>query len=273
MSEQMCPSNEKESKEMENVPYKSILGQLLFIAITARPDIATAVSACGKFAHKPGKSHWNALLKILSYLQGTKDLCLVLGGTEEKVELRAFSDADWAGDIDKRKSRSGFVVLMNQSPIIWSSKLQSSVALSSTEAEYIALSLTSRDVIWCRALLEELGFAQQSPTTIYEDNDSCIKIAQSAKQLPGVKHIDVRHHFIRDRVTSQEIQLKRKRTGDMVADIFTKQLPFPTFKKHRGHLQLRQLDLHSGEVLKNGDTSPVAQVHKVGAPLEPRLSQ
>ena len=239
LNEQMCPDTAEETARMEKLPYKSILGQVLFIAITARPDLATAVSACGKFAHKPGNEHWLALLRILSYLQGTKDLKLVLGGRAHTINLSSYSDADWAGDLDRRKSRSGYIILMNESPIIWSSKLQPSVALSSTEAEYIALSLTSRDVIWCRALLYELGFPQKEPTTIYEDNDSCIKIAQSAKQLPGVKHIDIRHHFIRDRIRSGEIKLERMRTGDMVADILTKQLPYPAFKKHRSGLKLQ----------------------------------
>ena len=86
--------------------------------------------------------------------------------------------------------------------------------------------------------MAELGFIQQIATSIYEDNDSCIKIAQSAKQLPGVKHIDIRHHFIRDRIRSKEIALERMRTGAMVADIFTKQLPYPAFKKHRSSLGL-----------------------------------
>ena len=239
LNEQMCPQTAEETARMAKLPYKSILGQVLFIAITARPDLATAVSACGKFAHKPGKEHWLALMRILSYLQGTKDLELVLGGCATSITLSAYSDADWAGDLDRRKSRSGYIILMNESPIIWSWKLQLSVALSSTEAEYIALSLASRDVIWCRALLSELGFAQKEPTAIYEDNDSCIKIAQSAKQLPGVKHIDIRHHFIRDRIHSGEIKLERMRTGEMVADILTKQLPYPAFKKHRTGLKLQ----------------------------------
>jgi hypothetical protein len=85
-----------------------------------------------------------------------------------------------------------------------------------------------------------MGFKQKDASIIYEDNDSCIKVAESRKQLPGVKHIDIRHHFIRDRVQNKEISLQRKRTGDMVADLLTKQLPYPAFKRHRSSLSLSE---------------------------------
>jgi hypothetical protein len=107
-----------------------------------------------------------------------------------------------------------------------------SVALSSTEAEYVALSLASRDVVWLRSLLSEMGFSQGISTKIYEDNQSCIKIAISTKQLPGTKHIDIRHHFIRQRIESGEIELEGINTRNMVADIFTKSLPNELFKQH-----------------------------------------
>jgi len=247
LSQDMCPKTPSEISYMKNKPYKSLLGQVLFICITSRPDIATAVSICGKYASNPGKQHWLALLKIVSYLLYTKDLVLTLGGSSGGVTLSAYSDADWGGDIDDRRSRTGYVILLNNSPIIWSSKLQTSTSLSSTEAEYVALSLTSRDVLWCRKLLKELGHAQQEATSIFEDNDSCIKIAQSKKQLPGIKHIDVAHHFIRDQVHNSEVTLKRKRTAEMTADILTKNLPAPTFLRHRKQLKLNSY--HAGEVL------------------------
>ena len=211
---------------------------MLYIAITTRPDVVPAVSACGKFAENPGKSHWDALLRILAYLHGTQHLCLELGEVSKDIVLTAYADADWAGDLDKRKSRSGYVVLCNNSPIIWSSKLQNSVALSSTESEYVSLSLTSRDVIWCRTFLCELGFEQPNATVIFEDNDSCIKIANSPRKHPGIKHIDIRYHFIKDRIASKEIVLQRKATADMVADLFTKQLAVHLFEKHRDSLRM-----------------------------------
>ena len=234
----MCPKTQEEKQVMSQLPYRSILGQALYIAITTRPDIVPAVSACGKFAENPGQEHWNALLQILAYLHGTQHLSLELGNKAKDITLTAFADADWAGDLDKRRSRSGYIILCNDSPVIWSSKLQVSVALSSTEAEYVALAMTARDVIWCRTLLCELGFEQYNPTIIYEDNNSCINIAESPRKHPGVKHIDIRYHFIRDRIASKEIALKRMPTLEMVADLFTKQLPTQSFEKHRRSIRM-----------------------------------
>ena len=236
LTKDMCPTIERSNDT--NYPYRSILGQALYIAITTRPDIVPAVSACGKFAENPGAAHWEALLQILAYLHGTQHLGLELGEISKEITLTAYADADWAGDLDQRKSRSGYVVLCNNSSIIWSSKLQKSIALSSTEAEYVSLSLTSRDVIWCRTLRSKLGFEQPNATVIYEDNDSCIKIANSPRKHPGVKHIDIRYHFIKDRIASKEIVLHRMPTLDMVADLFTKQLPRQLFEKHRNALRL-----------------------------------
>ena len=117
------PKTEKEIALMSKIPYKSILGQLLYIAITARPDIATAVSIAGQFAHNPGMNHWKAVLRVLKYLQGTKPMTLTLGGNQDKVQLTAYSDADWAANFDTRRSRSGLVVMINDSPVMWKSKL------------------------------------------------------------------------------------------------------------------------------------------------------
>jgi hypothetical protein len=233
LTKTMCASTESEITEMKNKPYKSILGQALFISITCRPDIATAVSNCGKYAQNPGVQHWKALLKIITYLNTTRNLLLQLGGIATNLTLNAYSDADWGGDLDNRRSRTGFVVLLNSSPIIWLSKLQLSPALSSTEAEYIALSICARDVIWSRNLMNQLGFAQENPTRIYEDNASCIKIAESRKQLPGTKHVAIRYHFIRYQIESGTIILQQTPTADMIADTLTKALPLNPFLKHR----------------------------------------
>jgi hypothetical protein len=130
-----CPNNRLKSNCSSKVdkPYRGILGQALHIAITCRPDIMTAVSICGRYSENPSSEHWLALLRILSYLSGTRNNVLKLGGKHNQMILSAYSDSDWAGDLDERKSRSGYLILLNTSPIIWVSKLQVSVALSSTE--------------------------------------------------------------------------------------------------------------------------------------------
>lgn len=244
LTKDMSPTDDKERARMANVPYKSVVGQLLYISITARPDISTAVSSCGRYSHNPGQEHWDAVLQIVAYLSGTRKLRLILGGCKKvelsaNLKLSAASDSDWAGDKDKRYSRTGYVIYMGTAAVVWCSKLQKSVALSSTEAEYIALTATARDLIWCRALLEEMGFTMKEASIIHEDNDSASKIAQSYKKHPGVKHIEIRQHFIRDRVLEvKDIAIERLSTYNMVADLLTKQLPFPAFARHRQALGL-----------------------------------
>ena len=208
------------------------------IAITARPDIATAVSVCGKFADNPGKEHWQALLQIVKYLQGTRTMRLKLGNAKQ-ISLSACADADWAGDIDGRNSRTGYTISIGNSVIAWSSKLQTSVAQSSIEAEYVALTECARTVIWCRTLLEEMGFPQHKPSVIAQDNRNTMTIATSYKQHPGIKHIDTKHHFIRDRVLNiKDIELAKRPTQEMEADLLTKPLPYPAFSKLRNKLGL-----------------------------------
>lgn len=244
LTKEMCPDNPAIIAEMAAKPfsYKAIVGRLLYIAITCRPDIAQAVSAAGRYAQNPGLEHWDALVQITKYLNGTRRYCLTLGGSPitNEVPLCAYSDADWGGDKDKFRSRTGYCVFIGLGPVIWCSKLQASNSLSSTEAEYISLSTTSQEVIWARTLLIEMGFQFSGPSVIFEDNNSCISIAESYKQHPGVKHIALRYHFIRDRILeAQDISLERKATGDMVADLFTKALRKIPFAKHRFSLNVR----------------------------------
>jgi hypothetical protein len=163
---------------------------------------------------------------------------LVLGGAKQ-ICLDACADADWAGEVDGRNSRTGYVISIGNATIAWSSKLQTSVAQSSTEAEYVALTECARTLIWCRSLLTEMGFAQTRPSVIAQDNKNTIAIANSYKQHPGIKHIEIKHHFIRDRILNiKDIVLLKKPTQDMEADLLTKQLPYPAFSKLREKLGL-----------------------------------
>jgi hypothetical protein len=240
LSADQCPTDENDPNAFDRTTFQSFVGMLLYISITARPDITTAVSSVARFSHNPGKTHWRAVLMILRYLKGTSRMRLKLGGNKKYPELKAYVDSDWAGD-KSRKSRTGFVVFLSGSPIIWSSKLQKCIALSSTEAEYVAVTAAARFVIWSRQFLEELGFPQETPTSIGEDNKGCIDIAISSKAHPAVKHIDIRHHFIRERVQDvKDITLEKIGTDVMTADIFTKQLPYPIFRKHRESLGMTQ---------------------------------
>ena len=247
LTKEMSPTTPEDIAKMANFPYKSVLGKLLHISLSARPDIATAVSAAGRFAQNPGMEHWLALLQIVKYLKGTVKFGLTIGGFMDSISLNAYADADWGGDLEKRRSRTGYTIFMGNSLLIWCSKLQVSTALSSMEAEYMALSPTIQELMWSRTLLGELGFKQTAPSPIKEDNKSCIDIATSNKQHPGAKHIAIRYHFIKDAINvSKEIVLVKEATGEMVADLFTKQLPYPAFSRHRHTLGVRlRLDIWS----------------------------
>ena len=225
-----CPTAAMEIDLMKKYPYRETVGRLLYISITTRPDIAPAVSAVGRYAQNPGLVHWNAVLHIVQYLKGTVDYALTLGGTSNTLTISAYADADWAGNIDDRKSRTGYLLLLGITPVIWCSKLQISVSLSSTEAEYISLSTATQEVLWLRTFLHELGYPQLSSSIIYEDNKSCIDIATNNRFNARTKHIALRHHFIKDHVKSKEIHLQRIRTTAMVTDMFTKPLAYPLIK-------------------------------------------
>ena len=239
LSKDMCPTDPLELQYMSKYPYKRAVGLLLYISLTSRPDIATAVSAVGRYAANPGRPHWNAVLHIMEYLNHTKEFHLKMGGKDNNLVLQAYSDADWAGETDQRKSRTGLCVFLGKSCVMWCSKLQTSIALSSMSAEYVALAATCVEVIWARSFLHEIGQIQNGPTTIYEDNKSCIDVASNGKQHPGLKAVDIRHHFVQERViVKKDITLEKKSTTVMTADLFTKQLARNAFQRHRASLGL-----------------------------------
>jgi len=246
LTKDMCPVTDKEKQEMVKVPYRSFIGMLLYISVTARPDIATAVSSAARYSHNPGRLHWNAVLQILRYLQGTRILKLQLGGKSTQFMLtsnfslvKASADADWATERDDRRSRTGFAIYLFSSLIIWSSKLQPTISQSSTEAEYLSLASCARFLLWVRNLLQEMGFPSSAASIIEQDNKACINIAESYKSHPAVKHIDVRHHFLRDQILTQKtIELVKTDTTEMISDLFTKQLVYTIFRKHRERLGL-----------------------------------
>lgn len=144
-----------------------------------------------------------------------------------------FSDADWAGDTNDRKSTSGYVFMLSGGAVSWSSKKQKCVALSTAEAEYIALSSAAQESIWLRQLLTELGKSLEMPTVLFEDNKSSIAMTRNPQFHGRAKHIDIKHHFIREQVSRGKVQLEYCPTAEMTADILTKALSREKFSKLR----------------------------------------
>src|SRR6266403_3246899 len=213
------------SAEVDTKTYQSAVRALMYPMLGTRPDLAYTVAALGRHAATPGNEHNHALQHVFRYLSGTSDYALSFHrGSANGLVLHSFVDADWASDVNDRKSTSGFVFMLSGGTISWSSKKQSSVALSSTEAEYITGAHATKEAIWLRRLLTELGLEILTPTSLHIDNQSAIAIAKNPEFHDRTKHIKIRHHFLRAKVESEEITLSYIPTGEQLADILTKGL-------------------------------------------------
>lgn len=214
-------------------PYKEGVGCLQWAALGTRPDISYAVSNVARFSNNPGQPHIQALKRILKYLRGTVNLCITYGGQHIDNRLTAYCDADYAGDVDDRKSRSGFILLLNGGPVSWGSRKQTCTACSTTESEYIAGHLASQETTWMRTLLADLGARQNIPTTLHSDNQSAIKLVKNPVYHKRTKHIDLKYHVIRECDQKGIISITYVCTADQIADILTKPLPRDKFERMR----------------------------------------
>ena len=212
--------------------YQAAVGSLNYAAIATRPDLSVAVGMLSKFMSNPSKDHWCGIKRVLRYIRGTLDLGLQFTYSDE-FRLCGFSDADWAGCLDTRKSTSGHVFRLGNATIGWRSKKQSIVALSSTESEYVALCAAAQETVWLRNLLKGVGHKQTDATVIYEDNQGAIALAKNPKNHPRTKHIDVKYHYVRGTIEDDIISVRYCATNDMVADFMTKSLSKPLFEKFR----------------------------------------
>lgn len=227
------------SEKIEEKLYQELIGCLLYISQGTRPDISYAVNNLSQYNKNPTKEHYNAAKRILRYLQGTKDLRLHFKSDIEK-KITGYCDSDWASCKENRRSCTGYTFIFQGAAISWNSKRQQTVALSTTEAEYMALSTATQEALWLKQLHHELWpSTEATPITLYCDNQSAIKLTGNSAYHARSKHIDVRHHFIRDRVASGDITVKYIDTNLMVADCFTKALPKPKHTKFLKDMGLR----------------------------------
>lgn len=216
------------------VPYRELVGSLMYLAIVSRPDIAYAVSVLSQFMTNFNAHHWTAGKRVLRYLAGTSNLGITYGSTGSR--LTAFSDSDFAGCVDSRRSRTGNLIVFNGGPVIWKSQRQPLVAHSSTEAEFMAADSATTSVKWIRMLLDEIGFSPGDATLLYVDNMSAITLIKNPQYHHRSKHIDIRYKYIRERYQEGLINLQYVNTKDQVADLLTKPLPLPAFKYLISHV-------------------------------------
>ena len=249
------------------IPYRELIGCLLWISMGTRPDVSYAVNQCARYSADPKPEHWSACLRILRYLKGTADHGLhyhrhashYLGEQEDrrtrmsdlkqpfsyassyypgdsKVHILGYSDADYANNTDDRRSITGYVFVFAGAPLSWNSMTQHSVALSTMEAEYFAVCKAVQEAIYLRMLFEESGIKVDTPLVVKEDNQSCIAFTKNPGEHTRTKHIDVRSCFVRQWVDHGELKLESIDTKDQLADVFTKALDTKQFQFLRDHL-------------------------------------
>jgi hypothetical protein len=200
--------------------YRSLVGILIYLT-TTRPDISYAVHQVSQFMSSPRHLHLAAVRRIIRYLRGSPNRGLFFP-TGSSLQLVAYSDADWAGCPDTRRSTTGWSMFLGNALISWKCKKQDRVSKSSTEAEYRAMSTACSEIVWLRGLLEELGFPQVTSTPLHADNTSAIQIATNPVFHERTKHIEVDCHFIRNTLENQVISLPHISSDLQIADVFTK---------------------------------------------------
>jgi hypothetical protein len=225
LSKEMSPKTKKEQDRAKTRPYAEAVGALQWLVSTTRPDIAYAVSAVSRYVTQHGEEHWQAVLRIIKYLKNTRDELLTIKRNprrDGKLKLEMFVDADWAGEIDGRRSQGGYIMKINGSTVAARSILQKIVSLSSMESGYISACEGAKEVAWSRRLMAELEHPQQEPTTMWEDNRAAIIHSEHSTNHNRTKHIDTRYHYLRQQANAGEIKLKQIATTEQEADILTK---------------------------------------------------
>lgn len=220
---------------MNKTPYREAIGSLMYAAVATRPDITFVISTLSQFLDNPGKLHWQAVKRVFRYLAGTKSYTLTYGN--ERHNLLGYTDADGASQ-SHRHAISGFAFLIDGGAISWASQKQELVTLSTVEAKYVAATHAAKECIWLRRLIEPLFGPISISTTLHCDNQATIRLATDDNYHARTKHIDIRYHFIRQKIANHLINIKYCPTEDMTADILTKALP-----KHKVALHSQTLGI------------------------------
>jgi len=217
-------------------PFRELIGALMYIATCTRPDISHAINLLSQFNNSNDESHWQAAKRVLRYLKGTIEGKLTF--SKDELDILGYVDSDWGNcDLDRR-SYTGYSFILCGAAISWCSRKQRTVALSSTEAEYMGLTEAAKEAIFLSTFVQELGVKQLSKITIFNDNQSAGKLAQNPVFHSRSKHISIRHHFIRNALLEYPLTLEYLCTEEMMADIFTKPLCGPKHELCRDRLGL-----------------------------------
>ena len=223
-------TSDPSSKSVDVTLYRSMIGCLQYLT-ASRPNIVFSVGVCSRFQSNPKVSHLNTVKRIIKYVGGTCDYGLFYS-KESNLSLAGFSDSDWAGNVDDRKSTTGGCFYVEANLVAWMSKRQNYVSLSIAETEYIAAGTCCLQLLWMKKLLTDYGISQDT-MVVYCDNSSAIDISKNLIQHSKTKHIEIRYHFIRDLVERKIVCLEYIPTERQNVDIFTKPLNKSKFETLR----------------------------------------
>jgi hypothetical protein len=232
----------------DHTEYRSLCGALNYICTSTRPDCSYAIHQLCRKLSNPSFADLRAARRVLQYLHSTRHDGLTYDARMSDAAC-AYTDADYANQIDNRRSVSGRCIMLHGAAIMWSSKQQSVVALSTAESEYIAASDAAKDCLWMRKLLRDLGHDMSAPTLLHEDNTAAMKWATDSSAWSKTRHIDVKFHAIREWVEDGAIKLVYCPTAAQLADGLTKALP-PAMHKHSADMLLNRQSIE--------DTAPAA---------------
>ncbi|SOV07367.1 uncharacterized protein UDID_18887 [Ustilago sp. UG-2017a] len=238
---QSIPEGTIVTSAVQQKEYLVIVGKLLWVANSTRPDLSLTVGVLARHMHKPSQEHYQAAQRVLRYLESTKEVGLVYRANESQEPLVAHSDANWASDATiQRRSTSGSVALVYGNPVAWKSATQKCVSLSAVEAEFIAATEATREVLFLKQLLCSIGIATGTPT-VYSDNTGCIQVSKDPAQHWKLKHINTTYHFVRNNIHEGRVQIKYVDTTRNLADILTKPIGRQAMQQARSGLHLQIL--------------------------------
>ena len=219
LSAAQCPQTEAEQQKMACIPYSSAVGSLMYAMVLTRPDISHDVSLVSRFMANPGYEHWRVVQWIMRYLKGTLEVSLVYSGEDKnRHTLIGYVNADFAGDLDKRRSQTGYLFTLEGCTISWKAILENVVVFSTTEAEYTTAAEALKEAIWLKGMITELG-AKQESVAVYSDSQSAIHLSKNQSHHKKTKYIDVKLHFVRLEVSRGAVKLLKIHTEENPADM------------------------------------------------------
>ena len=238
-----CPKNDIEEKEMQKIPYASVVGSLMYAQVCTRPDIAYIVGMLGRYLSNPGLDHWIAAKRVMRYLQKTKHYMLTYRKSDQ-LEITGYSDSDFAGCQDSRRSTSGYVYLLAGGAISWKSAKQTLIASSTMAAEFIACYEASNQGIWLRNFVTGLRIVDniERPLKIFCDNQSAVSYSNNNRSSSKSKHIEIKFLVVKERVQSGKVSIEHIGTNSMVADPLTKGLLPKVFHEHVAQMGIVSFD-------------------------------